>query len=208
MPKCKIVDINDKIVTFKVVNTIYHADLYDYQNVKFYKNNLKRENTIVPEYWIVQVSDGELTLYSLKLALEAYEIGLKESQKSNFAYDVFISVIDKIVNNCDTLEKFTKLFYIEFFPYSNIRSSILQLLNNRDVLTSNIASAKMLLSRFKKRAKDKNDNELLDAIDRVFLEFDLSDDPFDFAQSLKSIIDVQSTELDYVQHIKKCRDNG
>lgn len=181
MPNFNIIRVESDIIYLKIKKSFYYIDMHDTHDIKIYDVNFNRLCVFVPEYWIIDVSGGSITLPALTCAMQAYQVGYQDASKyasSNgmkYFIDKLVGYIFDPVKSTD----FIKLCWIELHPYSNVKLSIEKLISDRGIYTKDLELTNMMLSRFELRAKNQNDKEILDRIELVRLEHGLTPMKFD-----------------------------
>ena len=209
MSNFKIIRAESDIIYLKIKKTFYYIDMFDMSDIKIYNSNFKRLCVFVPEYWIIEVSDGSITLPALNCTMQAYQIGYSDASKyasSNGMKD-FVHKLISVIFDVKNASEFIKLCWIELHPYGNIRRAIDKLLSDRKLYTNDLALTNMMISRFEIRAKNKNDKEILDKIELIRLEHDLTPIEFDaYSVFVNFFVDENVDEIsDGITQIKNKR---
>jgi len=181
MSNFNIIRVESDIIYLKIKKTFYYIDMHDTSDIRVYDANFKRLCVFVPEYWIIEVSGGTITIPALNCAMQAYQAGYLDASKyasSNGMKD-FVRKLVSIIFNVNEASEFIKLCWIELHPYSSVKNAIIKLLSDRKLYVNDLALTNMMISRFEIRAKSRNDKEILDKIELVRLEHDLTSIEFD-----------------------------
>ena len=181
MSNFNIIRVESDIIYLKIKKTFYYIDMHDIADVRVYDSDFKRLCVFVPEYWIIEVSGGTITLPALNCAMQAYQVGYSDASRHAFSNGMknFIHKLVNVIFNVKEASEFIKLCWIELHPYSSVKNAIVKLLSDRKLCVSDLLLTNMMISRFEIRAKSRNDKEIIDKIELVRLEHDLTSIEFD-----------------------------
>lgn len=207
MSKFEFMCSKDDISVVKIGNSIYYIDIIDKFDIIVYNHLLIKQNIIVPEFWIAEVSRGEAALSTLIACSKAYENGFNAglSTKSKKCFKDFVQKLTQIILQPQYAEKFIKLFWIELRPFSVVKSLIGKMILNENILHSTPEASRIILDRFIIRSKFENDYEFSDKAFRI--ADSLVEANFDPTNEMLYVLDIKDSNVPMlIQNIQKLVD--
>jgi hypothetical protein len=174
MKKFVILHTKYDITAFKLGDTIYYIDSRNKDMSKVYDAELNRLNVILPEAWLFNSTNGEVSLPVLKYIKMAYEKGYENGMKSNARrhFSNFVVKLKNILYSRDLRTKFINIFSIELNDFERTKIRMRKLISDKQLLELNKGMSKNLLSRTLKISKENEDYELSKEISDCLEELD------------------------------------
>lgn len=195
MAKFTLLHATEKIYVFKLGQSVYYFDYRDKDIIKLYDSELNRLNIIMPDGWIYNSTNGEVSLLALKNMAHAYAQGYENGYKSKIGnyFKDFIVRLKKIIVDKNLKSKFIDIFWLELTPYDKVRSTIRKLISNKEVLHKNGEMSRGMLNRSLELARDNDDEQFITDISDVLDS--LPEAKFDPEQALFELFGVNGFEL-------------
>lgn len=170
-------------------------DCRDRELFKVYDVHLKRLNVIMPEGWLYNSTNGEMSILVLQYMAEAYIKGYNNgyvSKKYSYFTD-FLSKLKGIMVDNKSKESFKNIFSIELLEYGEVKKKINSLLSNQNLLNKHKDISRNLLERSLKLAEDNDDQVFITDIVKTLESLPPSQINYD--SELHKLFDVKDEEL-------------
>lgn len=174
MAKFEFLCSKDKVAVVRIGNSIYYIDIVNPFDIVIFNSSFCKENIIVPEYWIPEISRGEATLSTLKACMTAYENGFNAAYaiKANRHFKYFVNKLIEALSDPGSARKFLNIFWVELQPFDIVKGIISKIINNKQFRDKSPKSSRIALDRYSSRSKFELDKEYDDIIYRIIQDMD------------------------------------
>jgi len=204
MAKFELLCSKDQVAVIKIGNSIYYVDLDNHFDVLVYDSEFNKQNIIVPEYWLPEVTRGEATLAVLKASMTAYENGFNAgySIKSKRHFKHFAEKLAQSMMNPELAKRIVQLFWVELRPFDVIKDMVAKIVSNEQIRSKTARASRMTLDRYIPRAAFEGDKEYRDKIFTIIQ--DMEPVTFDPTDELLNVLDLEDTDVPHlIQNIDK-----
>ena len=212
MAKFELLCSKDKVAAIRIGNSVYYIDIANPHDILVYDSDFKKQNIIVPEYWLPDVTRGEATLAVLKAAMTAYENGFNAGHgiKSSRHFNEFVRRLIKALQDPELAKQFLSIFWIELRPFESIKDIVRKLIENPTIREKSPRASRLTLDRYRPRAEFEYDKEFNDRI-RV-IQQDMDEAVFDPSDELRDVLDLKATQVPQlitnIDHVIGLRSNA
>lgn len=197
MAKFELLCSKSKVAVIKIGKSIYYVDLIDYHNILIYDHKFSKQNIIIPEFWLPEVTRGEATLSVLKVAMVAFENGFNagHSIKAQRHFKRFSEKLIQLILRPATAQRFMSLFWVELRPFAVVENMIGTLVNNVDLCNKSATAARTTLDRYVARAECEDNVHS----DKAYaIASTLPPVVFDPIVELLELLDISTTEVPHL----------
>jgi len=170
MPKFRFLCSQNSVAAIKVGTSLYYIDVLDSHNIKVYDSELNRLKIIVPEFWLPEITRGEITFQVLKYASQAFEQGFvmaSARKRVDFFYK-FCDEFDFKIRDFSSRSKLTDIYWVEFYPYDKVKQMVSFLVADDKILRKDLESSSNIIHRAMSRADSQDDLEFSRQLSSVF----------------------------------------
>jgi hypothetical protein len=174
MAKFEFLCSKEKVAAVKIGNSIYYIDTSNQFDITIFNSDFVKQNIIVPEYWLPEVSQGTASLLTLKASMSGYESGYKAaySIKSHRHFAEFTRKLVAVLLNPESAKKFLNLFWVELQPFNVVKNIVGKIVANDQFREKSPISSRITLDRYTSRSEFEGDKEYSDRICRITQETD------------------------------------
>lgn len=208
MSKFDLIHAENRIYVFRLGSSIYYMDCRDRDLFKTYDSDLKRLSIIMPEGWLYNSTNGEVSILMLQYMADAYIRGYNNGYESKISsyFEDFLHRLKNIINTEKLKESFKNIFSIELSEYTEVKKKINSLISNVDLLNKHKTLSRNLLERSLKLAEINNDQLFITDIMKALKSLPSSEINFD--SELRQIFDFKEDELPIIfSNVKKLLKN-